>query len=422
MKTKDKRLALRVGLIVLLTGMMARGETNTTGPGSSWPQWRGPNRDGQAHGPKWPDRLTLDLQWRVPLQPSYSGPIVDGPVVFTTQTENEKLEVVLALNRQTGAQLWRASWPGAMSVPRFAARNGSWIRSTPACDGESLYVAGMRDMLVCLDSRTGAERWRADFMARLKTPLPTFGFVSSPLVWDDSVVVQAGASIVKLEKGSGQIVWRAVKDGGGTFGSAFSSPVSAVLAGHRQLVVQTRKELTGVDIKTGHVLWSQTVPAYRGMNILTPLVIDNAIFTSSYRNKSWLYQISQDDAGFHVQTAWSNSIPGYMSTPVVIGRHIYMHLQSGRFTCIDLNTGMRTWTSKPFGKYCSLVANHDRILALVSDGTLLYIHAQADEFVLIDRLNVSDGETWAHLAVAGDQLFIRDLNSLTAYRFIRTSE
>ena len=99
-----------------------------------------------------------------------------------------------------------------------------------------------------------------------------------------------------------------------------------------------------------------------------------------------------------------------------------MHLQSGRFTCIDLNTVTRTWTSKPFAKYCSLVANHDRILALVSDGTLLYIHAQVDEFLLIDRLNVSDGETWAHLAVAGDQLFIRDLNSLTAYRFIRTSE
>ena len=25
----------------------------------------------------------------------------------------------------------------------FAASNGSWIRATPACDGETIYVAGV---------------------------------------------------------------------------------------------------------------------------------------------------------------------------------------------------------------------------------------------------------------------------------------
>ena len=113
---------------------------------SAWPQWRGPNRDGQFTGPVWPEKLgTNHLQrtWRVELGPSYSGPIVSGDRVFTTESKEKKFEVVTAFDRKTGKELWRAQWEGAMTVPFFAKSNGDWIRATPACDGESLFVAGM---------------------------------------------------------------------------------------------------------------------------------------------------------------------------------------------------------------------------------------------------------------------------------------
>src|SRR4051812_29101125 len=99
-----------------------------------WPQWRGPTRDGRVAGPAWPDRLTKDslkLQWRVKLGPSYSGPIVSEELVFTTETKNKESEVVYALDRKTGKERWRAEWKGSLSVPFFAASNGSWIRATP---------------------------------------------------------------------------------------------------------------------------------------------------------------------------------------------------------------------------------------------------------------------------------------------------
>ena len=70
-------------------------------------------------------------------------------------------------------------------------------------------------------------------------------------------------------------------------GGAFSSPIVATLEGQKQLVVQTRQELAGVDMASGKVLWKQAVPAFRGMNILTPTVVDNKVFTSSYNNKSF---------------------------------------------------------------------------------------------------------------------------------------
>ncbi len=173
-----------------------------------WPQWRGPSRDGQAPSTsEWPDRVdesSLVQRWRVELGPSYSGPIVAEDRIFVTETRSKKSEKVQALSRSDGKVLWTAEWSGAMSVPFFAWENGDWIRATPAYDGESLFVAGMRDVLVCLDATSGHEMWRVDFVERFNTPLPTFGFASSPMVVGEHVYVQAGGAFVKLNKRNGK--------------------------------------------------------------------------------------------------------------------------------------------------------------------------------------------------------------------------
>lgn len=380
----------------------------------AWTQWRGPSRDGQFAGSEWPDRLTaenLKQLWRVELGPSYSGPIVAQGRVFVTETDNEKFEVVRALDQRTGAEIWQQRWEGAMKVPFFARSNGSWIRSTPAYDDGKLYVGGMRDVLVCLNAADGNVDWRLDFVNTLSTKLPAFGFVCSPLVSGPYLYVQAGAGLAKIDRQSGKILWQAMKDGGGMNGSAFSSPFLATIGGRLQLLVQSRTTLAGIDPDTGEELWSHEIPAFRGMNILTPTVFGDAIFTSSYGGKSLMLE----PKGGEVVERWSNKAQGYMSTPVVIDGFAYLHLRNQRFTCLDLATGETKWTSKPYGKYCSLVANGHRILALDERGILLLIQATPKEFLLIDSLQVSENETWAHLAVSDRQLFIRELNALSAY-------
>lgn len=260
--------ALAIVVTACFPPILPAGDTEaSTSTASGWPQWRGPSRDGQSAGSDWPTRLdenTLRKQWSLPLGPSYSGPILSDQFVFTTESKDKESEVVLALDRETCEERWTAERKAAMTVPFFAASNGSRIRSTPAYDGECLYVAGIRAVLVCLNAEMGQEKWRVDFVSRFDTPLPSFGFVCSPLVDGDAVYVQAGASVVKLDKQNGETIWRALDDGGGMFGSAFSSPIIATLSGKRQLVVQTRTELVGVDLNTGGVLWRQQVPAFRG--------------------------------------------------------------------------------------------------------------------------------------------------------------
>ncbi|MEL6898283.1 MAG: PQQ-binding-like beta-propeller repeat protein, partial [Planctomycetota bacterium] len=193
----------------------------------SWSQWRGPNRDGQLTGQQWPSRLdgALAKQWSVELSPSYSGPIVHEGNVITTETVDKKYERVTAYDLKTGKLTWQTQWEGAMAVPFFAASNGSWIRSTPACSKEHLLVLGMRDLLVCLDPRDGNERWRINFPKEHGSPVPAFGGVCSPLIDGDQAYVQTGRDTVCVSLSDGAIRWKTLGESTGMMsGGAFSSP------------------------------------------------------------------------------------------------------------------------------------------------------------------------------------------------------
>ena len=272
-----------------------------------WPQWRGLTRDGASPGKSWPgslDEASLKSLWKVDLEPSYSGPVIQDGTIFTTETANQEREVVRAFSLASGEQQWTTEWEGMMRVPFFAKANGSWIRSTPATDGERLFVAGMRDVLVCLDATSGSELWRLDFVDKFGTDLPSFGFVCSPLLTNESVIVQAGASVVALSKKDGSILWRSLEDGGGMNGSAFSSPIIREVNGVRQLLVQTRTELCGLDPDRGTVLWKQKIPAFRGMNILTPTVYEDTIFTATYGGKALGIGLQKGEDSWGAETRW----------------------------------------------------------------------------------------------------------------------
>jgi outer membrane protein assembly factor BamB len=391
---------------------------------ATWPQWRGPTRDGVvAKGsPAWPEKLddkSLTKKWEADkLGPSYSGPIVSADKVFTTETVDKKDERVTAYDRATGKRLWEVKWEGATTVPFFAAKNGSWIRATPAFDGERLYVAGIRDVLVCLNAATGKEVWRYDCVKEFKAAVPTFGTVCSPLVDDKFVYFQADGGVVKLDKVSGKEQWRSLKESGGMMGGAFSSPVKTKLAGGEQLVVQTRTALAGVDAEKGTELWKRDIPSFRGMNILTPVVEGDTVFTSTYGGTTQGFTVASDGGKYKAVDGWSLKYEGHMCTPVVVSGHAYFLGKDRKMTCVEVATGKQAWRSeKGYSDYCSLVANGDRILALDSKGKLILFKASPKEFEVLGEAAVGGGDAWAHLAVCGDEVIVRGLGSLTVYRW-----
>ena len=114
-------------IVIILTPAAAK-----KAPKETWQRWRGPLRTGESPGVSFPDKLEpLEQIWRVSLDKGYSGPVVAEDRVFTVETANLDTEVIRALDRATGKELWRAEWKGRISVPFYAKKSGDWVRSTP---------------------------------------------------------------------------------------------------------------------------------------------------------------------------------------------------------------------------------------------------------------------------------------------------
>tara|TARA_B100000029_G_scaffold484774_1_gene537361 strand:- start:309 stop:1580 length:1272 start_codon:yes stop_codon:yes gene_type:complete len=415
-------LAVLLATLVLL----ARGpHPLTAADKTAWPQWRGPNRDGHVLTGTWPDSLKgehLVEQWRLKVPPSYSGPIVAGETVYTTFTRNKTHEGVIALDRKTGRATWKTEWEGAMKVAGLGTSMGSWIRATPTLDRGQLFVAGMPDLLVSLDAKSGKERWRADFHQRYKTPLPELGFVCSPLVHNDGVFVQAADSFIKVDRKNGKSLFRCmVRKGKGSENMAqgnYSSPGFGVINGKPQLLVADIDAIAGVEPTRGDVLWRRVLDSYDQGCILAPIIHGKGIFTSTRASRTGHYPLDFENNRFTIRDGWKNKLIVYMSSPVIVGDHAFLHLKNGRFACVDLRDGKINWISnRPFGKYCSMVWQKDRILGLTNDGQLVLLAANPARFELLDSRKVAMEETWAHVAVSEDNLYIRERSAIVAYRW-----
>jgi len=385
-----------------------------------WTQWRGPARDGSVPAlPVWPDELKERLapRWSVSLGPGYSGPVLNEDRVIVFSTEDGKRETLRAYSREDGKLLWEHAWIDSMRVPFFAAKNGSWVRSTPTIDGDRVYAGGMRDVLVCVDIETGKEHWRVDFKQRYSSPNPAFGFVSSPLIFGEHLFVQAGGGFVKLNKLTGESLWRVLDDGGGMYGSAFASPVLATFDKTPQLIVQTRELLCGVHPDTGDVLWRQKIEAFRGMNILTPTVWQDRVFTSAYGGRSHCFRVFKEGEAWKLEEVWNNKLQGNMCSPVKIGDHLYFNLRNRRFACVNAVDGSEGFISERAGaEYLSLIHQGERILGLDNLGRLHLIKANPQAFTVLESVQVVETrDTWAHIALDGSHLFIRSIDGLHVF-------
>ncbi len=412
-------------IVTLLWGQISFSHAQPSSPG--WHQWRGPHRNGIISSADWPKSLSDDsisMVWTRPLEASYSSPVFDEHAVYSTQTLDDDTEQALALDRRNGEILWSTSWKGGLKVPFFARANGSWIRSTPLLDQGRLYVMGMQETLVCLNAKTGELLWKMSVPNRLETPDPSFGGVSSPLMHDGAIYVQAAGGLIKVDATEGKLVWSAGVSSDSMNTSPFSSPMLMELHGKPQLVALERTRLCGLDLSSGEYLWSQEVPAFRGMNILTPTQVGNRLLTATYGGKTHLYEPSLSASGqWEVEETWQYKFQGYMSSPVVVGTHAYLHGRSGRLACLDLEAGDLTWTSEQsFGKYCSQVTNGQQMLCLSNDGWLHLIENNPAEYVSRGKVRLSEDETWAHLTVEAPHIMIRSLNAMSLYRWQASSQ
>lgn len=395
---------------------------------ADWPQWRGPRRDGVAVDSRlptaWPAAPPAP-RWRASVGEGYSSPVVADGRVFILARPAEGQEAGYAFDARTGRQLWRVTWPNTFHAPDPRAGRGP--NSTATVDGDRVYMLGLGGMFHCLDVKTGRVLWKHDFAAEYwgverdesgdDRWFPPCGTAASPLALENRVVVPVGGpkagAFAAFDRRTGALAWKALEDR-----SSYGSPMLAGMAGVRQIVGFTGKRMVGIDPEKQALLWEYPFPAMFEQTMLTPVVWKDSVVIGGEGKPTVAYRLRKE--GDHVagEVAWQNAdLRTYMITPVVLKDHLIgLSHMSRSLVCIDLATGVTAWQSPRFSDYASLVLAGDRLLALTNKGELLVAKADTGAYTPLSTWKVSEaGGTWAHPAVAGSQLFIKDQEHLACY-------
>lgn len=400
-------------------------------PAADWPQWRGPTRDGDAPAAQLPTKWPAEppaAKWKAPVGIGYSGPAVAAGKVFI-MGRVEGNERCLCFDADTGKELWKVEYPEAFAPPDPSAGKGP--SSTPAVDGDRVYMFGLGGMLHCLDTQAGKVLWkhncRKEYWGVKKMLLgvdawfPPCGAASSPLVDGGTVILSVGGkkagAFTAFDRNTGAIVWKALDDRG-----SYASPMIASPGGVKQVIGFTGTRMVGLRHSDHQLLWEVPFKARFEQTIITPVVWKDLVIVAGEGRATTAVRVKETGGKVTTETAWkSDDLKSYLTTPVVFADHLLgFDTRTNRLACLSLDTGEVAWTSPRVpGKYHSLVLAGDVVLCLNSEGELFAFKATPKECVEVAKWKVADKGTWAHLAVAGNRLYVKDKEHLYCYELTK---
>ena len=101
----------------------------------------------------------------------------------------------------------------------------------------------------------------------------------------------------------------------------------------------------------------------------------------------------------------------------------FSHFNHGQLFVLDPNAGEVIWRGPArSGEHVSLIAWGDDLLVFEEDGSLVAGQVSRDGFRVQRTYLVGRSGTWAHPAVAGSRIVVRDGDRLAAFRFDRTPD
>jgi outer membrane protein assembly factor BamB len=297
-------------------------------------------------------------------------------------------------------------------------------RSTPTVDGTNVYALGSDGDLVCLDAVTGEVRWQRNLRADFGGKPGTWAYSESPLVDGDLVVCTPGgaeATLVALNKNSGEVVWKGAVPGGARAG--YASVVAFEAAGVRQYVAYTGDGLFGMEAKTGRFLWrydDTTGPV--GMSALTPVVGEGLVYSATDRLGGAAVRLLVDGGNVKAEEVYrSQKLPKTLGGAVLVGEYLYGS-SGATFVCAEFKTGQVKWSDRISAPGALCYAD-GRLYCHDQNGDVILIEATPEAYREHGRVTPpnppvavnSNEKAWPYPVIADGRLFIRNSDSLWCY-------
>ena len=367
-----------------------------------WPQYRGANHDGistETIRTNWSAEPPREV-WKIPLDPGLSSFSVAGGKAFTLvrrPASGQDQEFCIALNADTGAELWASPPLGIASYPHGGVGPDDGPRSTPSVDGDRVYVLTSYLRLYCLNVTNGAVVWSKDLTTEYGSNVILWQSAASPLVEGDLVFVIADAPnqcLLAFHKSDGSEAWKGQNDV-----MTQATPVAATIAGVRQVIFFAKSGLVSVAPESGSLLWRYPFP-FSTSTAASPVVSNDVVYCSAaYGGGAGVVQITSSGSQLITREVWRTpgSNMNHWATPVLNKGYLFgIYGQQGpgvELRCIDFTTGGTMWRQSGVGTGGGVLFVTGHVLVLTEDGNLLLVKPDSAAYNEAARYRALDGSS-----------------------------
>jgi eukaryotic-like serine/threonine-protein kinase len=328
--------------------------------------------------------LKGSLTWSRKFAPIFSSAVVGLGMVYIASTDG----YLYALSQSNGAIVWRAEV-------------GNYLTdSTPALEGQALFVAARGTTIEALNARTGALYWTFAITERIEAP---------PLVVGSRVLMVSRTTLWTLNATNGSLLWKFHRGAVG-----WPSSGSPSVAGDTVYVgLGSNTSLWTLNLATGQIVWSFDT----GDRITSaPLVSAGIVYIATWHGK--IFALGRA----HGNLLWAYTLNGKTKQSVIDGvggsmalanGKLYLGDYRGELMCLDGQHGRLLWR----------FATGAQVLAtpIVATG-LVYIGSDDGYFYALDirsgrpAWRYTTGEVRSAASLGDRRLFVGSLNG-TLYAF-----
>lgn len=241
-------------------------------------------------------------------------------------------------------------------------------------DNSKIYITTSFGEIIALDAQKGTQIWRKDGF----TP-----FRSKPVIHDDLILAQSISNeLVAISPTDGSRLW---SHNGLPETAQLLTCSNPTVAFDTVIVTYSSGEVHALNIKTGQVMWSDTVTPVARIDTVTgiphiaatPVVYDQQLFVISHGGRMTSLDIKTG------ARQWQKEIGG-TQTPVIEGNYVFVLTNLSEIVCLDKKSGNIIWVNKlhistkddPHPTYQGPVLSGNELIITSSKGQLIRINAE----------------------------------------------
>ncbi len=410
---------------VLFFSLLQLGLAQEIAKSTDWIQFRGNNRDGISLDKnllkKWPSGGPKLLWKTEKLGAGFSSISAVQNKIFT-MGDVEASSYVFGLERSTGKILWQ-------TLVGKSGGNYSGTRCTPCVSSGNVYALGQFGDLVCLNEADGKVIWRKNFAKDFSGKSGGWNYTESPFIDGNKLICTPGGkdnTVVALNKGTGDIIWKAPLDQ-----SAGYSSVAISMIGNEKFYVQLlSNELVALEAETGKVAWKYgnepTKFKSNTANIPTPIPFGDKVYAAAgYGRGAGLVHITKSASGITANEVYFNKeLTNKHGGVIKVGDFIFSDRDdSGNPQCADVATGKILWKRpKPENKEAgrgsaSMVFADNHFYIRYDNGVVALVEGSSKEYLEKGSFKIqnSDKNSWNHPVVVDGKLYLKEKDVLWCY-------